>query len=110
MNLCQRAFEQESGRDLDRFFERWIYGSDLPRLSYHTTIGERDVTVRFEQLGGEIFDVPVTVTIVYADGRTKDIVVPVTEKQVEQRIPVEGAVRQVQINRDSAAIAEFSES
>jgi len=33
----------------------------------------------------------------------------VTEKQVERRIPVDGTVRQVQINRDSAAIAEFSE-
>jgi hypothetical protein len=29
---------------------------------------------------------------------------------VVRRIPVDGAVRQVQINRDSAAIAEFSES
>jgi len=106
----QRAFELESGRDLDRFFERWIYSSELPRLTYHTTIAEREVTVRFDQVGTEVFDIPVTVTIVFTDGKTKDVIVPVTEKQVEQRIPVEGAVRQVQINRDSAAIAEFSES
>ena len=106
----QRAFELESGRDLDRFFERWIYGSTLPRLAYHTTIADRDVTVRFDQLGGELFDIPVTVTIVYSDGRTKEVIVPLTEKQVEQHIPTEGPVRQVQINRDSAAIAEFTES
>jgi aminopeptidase N len=106
----QRAFELESGRDLDRFFERWIYGSDLPRLTYHTTIAEREVTVRFDQVGADVFDIPVTVTIVFTDGKTKDVVVPVTEKQVERRIPVDGTVRQVQINRDSAAIAEFSES
>jgi hypothetical protein len=106
----QRAFELESGRDLDRFFERWIYGSDLPRLTYHTTIAEREVTVRFDQVGAEVFDIPVTVTIVFSDGKTKDVIVPVTEKQVERRIPVDGTVRQVQINRDSAAIAEFSES
>jgi aminopeptidase N len=106
----QRAFELESGRDLDRFFERWIYSSELPRLTYHTTIAEREVTVRFDQVGTEVFDIPVTVTIVFTDGKTKDVIVPVTEKQVEQRISVEGVVRQVQINRDSAAIAEFSES
>jgi hypothetical protein len=68
------------------------------------------VTVRFDQAGPDVFDVPVTVTIVYADGRTKEVIVPVTEKQVEQRIAVDGTVRHVQINRDSAALAEFSES
>ena len=29
----QRAFELESGRELDRFFERWIYGTGIPRLA-----------------------------------------------------------------------------
>jgi hypothetical protein len=57
-----------------------------------------------------VFDVPVTVTLVYADGRTKDVMVPVTDQRVEQRIPVEGPVRQVQVNRDSAALAEFDGS
>src|SRR4029079_11702197 len=27
------AIEQESGRSLGRFFDRWIYGSTLPRLA-----------------------------------------------------------------------------
>jgi aminopeptidase N len=106
----QRAFEAETGRSLERFFERWIYSAALPRLRYGTTIGERDVTVRFEQLGELVFDVPVTVTIVYADGRSTDVVVPVTEKDVLQKIPVEGQVRNVQVNRDSAAIAHFDQS
>ena len=26
----RRAFEAESGRSLESFFERWIYGTDLP--------------------------------------------------------------------------------
>jgi hypothetical protein len=106
----QRAFEQESGRDLTRFFDRWIYGTDLPRLTWRATIAERDVTVQFQQLGNEVFDVPVTVTLVYSDGRTKDVVVPVTDQRVERRIPTDGAVRQVQVNRDNAALAEFEES
>jgi hypothetical protein len=109
-NDLQRAFELESGRDLDRFFDRWIYGTELPRIGYHATVGDREVVVRFDQLGASVFDLPVTVTIVYSDGRTKDVMVPVTEKRVEQRIPVDGAVRQVQVNRDSAALAEFDES
>ncbi len=57
-----------------------------------------------------IFDVPVTVTLQYADGHLQDVVVPVSEAHVEQRIPTNGNVRDVQINRDSAALARFSES
>ena len=28
------AMELEAGRPLDRFFDRWIYGSKLPRLAF----------------------------------------------------------------------------
>ena len=30
----ERAIEAESGRMLDRFFERWIYGTGIPRIRY----------------------------------------------------------------------------
>jgi len=106
----QRAFELESGRDLGRFFERWIYSTDLPRVTVRSTIADREVVVRFDQQGTEVFDLPVTVTLVYTDGRTQDVVVPVTDKHVEQRITGDSAVRQVQINRDYAALAEFDGS
>jgi hypothetical protein len=33
--------------------------------------------------------------------------VPISERRVDQRIETTGLVRQVQINRDNAAIAEF---
>ncbi|MBI4264729.1 MAG: hypothetical protein HY657_10160 [Acidobacteria bacterium] len=102
----RRAFEAEAGRSLERFFERWIYGAAVPRLRYATSIGSGAVTARFEQVG-EIFDIPVTVTILYADGRVQDVVVPVTEASVEQAIPTKGVARQVQVNRDYAAVAQF---
>jgi hypothetical protein len=105
----ERALEAESGRVLDRFFERWIYSTDIPRLRYSATIGNGAVTVRFEQAADLVFDLPVTVTLTYANGRTADIVVPVTEAVVERSIPTTDLVRQVQVNRDSAAIAEFEE-
>jgi peptidase M1-like protein len=105
----ERAMEAQSGRVLDRFFERWIYGTDIPRLRYSATIGNGAVNVRFEQAADLVFDLPVTVTLTYANGRTSDIVVPVTEAVVERSIPTTDVVRQVQVNRDSAAIAEFEE-
>ena len=104
---ARRAFESESGRSLERFFERWIYGSAVPRLRVTRSIGAGVVTVSFDQIGEPIFDLPVTVTVLYSDGRSEDIAVPVTERQVAWRLETRGGVRQVQINRDNAAIAEF---
>src|SRR5688572_4157043 len=105
----ERAMETASGRVLDRFFERWIYGSEIPRVAYRTTITDNQVTLRFEQKSEGVFDIPVTVTLVYGNGRTTDVMVPVTDRQVERVIPTEGRVREVQVNRDSAAVAEFDE-
>jgi hypothetical protein len=105
----ERALEAESGRVLDRFFERWIYGTDVPRIRYSSTVGNGVVNVRFEQAADLVFDLPVTVTITYANGRTADFVVPVTEAVVERSIPTTDLVRQVQVNRDAAAVAEFEE-
>jgi hypothetical protein len=105
----ERAMEAESGRVLDRFFERWIYGNGIPRVKYGTQIGDKQVVVRFEQTGDQVFDIPVTVTLTYSDGRTSTVVVPVTDVQIERIIPAESAVRRVQINQDSAALAEFVE-
>jgi len=105
----ERAMEAESGRVLDRFFERWIYGSAIPRIRYGSQIGDKQVVMRFEQAGDQVFDIPVTVTLTYADGRTSNVIVPVSDSQVERAIPTQGAVRRVQINQDSAALAEFVE-
>ena len=99
------AFELEANRDLDRFFDRWIYGFSLPRLKFSYTTEADAVTVRFEQIG-EIFDVPVTVTLEYANSST-DVTVPLTEQVTTRRIPITGAVRNVEANRDNAAPVVF---
>jgi len=101
------AFEAVHGKPLDRFFERWIYGVQIPRLRYSTTLQPGAVAVRFEQVGDVMFDVPVTVSIVYTNGRIRDVVVPVTERRVEWKSATEGAVRQILVNRDYAAVAVF---
>jgi len=101
------AFEEASGRSLERFFDRWIYSPGVPRLRYSHSIGAGKVTVRFEQVGRALFDVPVTVTLLYTDGRTRDEIVPVTDERVEWTIAADRPVRQVQVNRDYAAVAVF---
>jgi len=99
------AFEAETDRDLDRFFDRWIYGATLPKLKFSYTSEPGAVVVRFEQVG-EVFDVPVTVTLEYADS-SRDVIVPVAEQVTVQRIPVTGTLRDVEVNRDDAAPVVF---
>lgn len=100
------AMEAESGRSLTRFFDRWIYDSGIPRVRYATTVGSAEVMVRLEQ-SGELYDLPVTVTVHYGDNRSEDTIVRLTEATSETRIPVSGAVRSVEINGDHAALAAF---
>ena len=95
------AFETESNRDLDAYFDRWIYGSSLPRLKFSYTTDGEAVNVRFEQIG-ERFEVPVTVTLKYGT-TTFDVTVPVTEQITTQRIPITAPLRGVGVNEDGAA-------
>ena len=101
------AFEVEYGKPLNRFFDNGSTAYRIPRLRYTTTLQPGTAVVRFEQVGDVIFDVPVTVSVVYTDGRIRDVVVPVTEQRVEWKSPAEGTVKQIVVNRDYAAVAVF---
>jgi aminopeptidase N len=101
------AFETEAGRSLDRFFDQWIYGSALPRLKVSYHVVDNELAVHVDQLG-EVFDVPVTLTVEYADRTKADIVVAVTDRAVDRRIPLSGPVRRVDINTDDGVLADFA--
>jgi hypothetical protein len=99
------AFELEANRDLDSYFDRWIYGSSLPHLKFSYTIEPGAVVVRFEQIG-EQFELPVTVTLKYAASST-DVTIPIIDQVTTRRIPVTSPVRSVGVNEDGAAPATF---
>ena len=102
----QRAMEAETGQSLERFFERWIYASGLPRVRYTTSVDAQEVVVRFEQPPADVYDVPVTVTLQYSD-KSVDHVVPITDAVVEKRFPLAGSLRNVEINGDHGALGTF---
>jgi hypothetical protein len=99
------AFEIEANRDLDLYFDRWIYGSSLPRLKFSYTIERDAVVVRIEQIG-ERFELPVTVTLKHTASST-DVTIPVIDQVTTQRIPITTPVRSVAVNEDDAAPAIF---
>jgi hypothetical protein len=101
----QHAIEAEYGKPLDRFFERWIFASGLPRIRYSTSVDGQELVIRFEQIG-DVYDVPVTVTLQCADKST-DTVVVLSEAVVERRLPLSGTLRSVEVNADSGALGTF---
>jgi hypothetical protein len=92
---------------LSRFFDEWIYGSDLPAVSVTSRVeGSGDgqvVVVRVEQRG-RLFDFPLTVSLQRADGTFQDALVRVTDRVIEQSVPFAGRLRGLVVNRDRAAL------
>jgi Peptidase family M1 domain len=100
------AMEAETGLPLERFFEKWIYGSTLPKVKLTYRVEGADVVIRLEQLG-EVFDVPVTVSVQYADRKSSDVLIPLTDAVLERRVPLTGTLRGVEISKDDGTLAEF---
>jgi aminopeptidase N len=102
----RRAMEAEGGRPLERFFERWVLDSSLPRVRLTTATNGGSLEVGYEQVG-DTFDVPLTVTVQYTDGSSEDVVVALTEPSGTVVVPLKSAVRNVDFNRDDAALGTF---
>ncbi|CAN5731968.1 hypothetical protein BH18ACI5_BH18ACI5_28330 [soil metagenome] len=100
------AMEQASGKSLRRFFDTWIFGESIPRVKFSYSVEGNEAVVRFEQLG-EPTDFPVSVSLTYASGERTDEVVNVSEKVVERRLPLRGALRSASANADHASLAEI---
>jgi hypothetical protein len=100
------AMEMETGVSLERFFERWIYGSTLPKLKVGYRTEGTDVILQVEQLG-ELFDVPLTITLQYADRKPVDVLVAVTDRAVEKRVPLAGVLRGIDVSKDDGTMAEI---
>jgi hypothetical protein len=104
----RQAFEAEAGRPLDRFFDQWIYGSTLPQLKVRHRVEGAELVVHVDQIG-EVFDVPVTLTLQYAGGKKADVVVAVTEQSTDRRIPLASTLQSVSLNKDDGILADISQ-
>ena len=98
----ERAMEAESGR-LDRF-RALVYGAVFPRELTAPRLASRSSSV--SAIGDRGVRLPVTVTLTYSDGLTSTVVVP-ADRCRSSAPPHREPVRAIQINQDSAPLAEF---
>jgi hypothetical protein len=104
------AMEDQSGVPLQRFFERWIYNATLPQITFSWRVepagtGSR-VVLRFDQ-AGDIFDIPALVTLEYADGHAKDVLVRIDDRTVELPVPLDGTLKAASISKKDVSLAEY---
>ncbi len=100
------AMEKASGRNLERFFDTWVFGTDIPRVKFGYHVDGSQAIVHFDQRG-EAVDVPVSVTIGYVDGRSENILFILAEKHTERTVALKGTVRSMVANADNAALVEI---
>ena len=102
----QRAMERASGLDLTQFFEAWIFGQAIPTVSFTHRLENGELLLRFEQKG-EPVDVPIAVTLTDSAGAASDVVVQLSERVTEHRIPWKGRLRSAVANADYGALVHI---
>ena len=89
------------------FFQRWIRETGVPQLRVSSRIEPdgRVAVVRVQQVG-DVFDLPLTVSVQYAEGSTEKITIPVTDALTEYPIGLKGAVKRID-TKDELTLAEY---
>jgi aminopeptidase N len=124
----QKVFEEVTGRSFGAFFQRWFYESNLPRIKWSWRLEAATapgiavdeprrgrqasagwLQVHFDQgcPPEQAFVLPVTVTVSFADGSARDVPVEIHDAIADARIPLDKAVRSVDVNADGSALARF---
>jgi len=98
----RHALEAESGRSLETFFARWIYGQDVPTatVTWHVTGANDTVRIEIKQDGPLPFEFPVTVVRVYRDGSVESETADVATALTTLERPLKGPLRDIQVNAD----------
>ena len=93
----KRAMEESSGQDLKWFFDQWVYGASLPRISVTKAYDARNKTLRLtfaqtqkpDTIVPAVFRLPMEIEITTASG-AKTEKVNITQRIQSVRIPVDG--------------------
>jgi aminopeptidase N len=99
----QKAMEDATGQNLDRFMDQWIYHAGHPALQIALTEedGLLSVGVTQTQVGKqtpEVFHLPLSLELVFDDGDTQTVVLPVAHRSRAWAIPVKRPVRTVRVD------------
>jgi aminopeptidase N len=66
----QKIFEQVSGKDLEQFFQQWLYRPENPSLdmTWKYDPAKKEVSLHIRQLQSSVFQFPLTISLISASG------------------------------------------
>ena len=110
----RRVMEAETGQNLERFFDRWIYGFGVPAVKVTHQVetkpgGEHELVIRASQ-SEAVYDLPITIAFEQENGARREVLLLLTDRSAELRVPLDsaaGKVRRVEVDSDAAALARF---
>ncbi len=82
----QRVMERASGQDLSAFFRQWFFIGGHPQLSVTWKSNKGKPTVTIKQVQPEPFRFPLTIRVVFADGKWIDQTIFVSKR--EETFPI----------------------
>ena len=63
----KNKMEEVSGKDLQQFFDQWLYNVGQPALAGNWTYAKKKVHVEINQIQDNLFDFPLEIGLVYGD-------------------------------------------
>jgi aminopeptidase N len=101
----QRAFEDATGRNLDFFFDQWVYKEGHPELEISSSYDDKQklasVTIKQTHKTSEttpVFRFPVTIALMDTDGKEIRHQVEIREKDNIFHLPAESAPKAVRVD------------
>jgi peptidase M1-like protein len=109
---ARKAFEAESGEELDRFFDGWIMSADLPSVRVDRQVmttgpGAPAIRLTFEQQQPELFDLVIPVAVRYSSGEADVQEVRLRERRTEVIVPLKGQLKSVDPDPEKVTLCEF---
>ena len=109
----QRAMELESGRNLDGFFEQWIFSPGHPdlKVDLQQRKGLLLVDVTQTQKGDEVpeeYRFTLYLEVVFDDGTVQAISLPVENRKRTFALPISGAIQTVRVDPEFRVLATLA--
>lgn len=104
----QKIFEKNSGKNLEQFFQQWLYTPENPELkiSWQYLKKEQAVAITVEQVQNTLFTLPLEITVTANTSRTQTL--QVKNRKETFKIPVKGIVSGILPDPNVSLLAAFT--